>query len=71
MGYKRQNKGHNGWYREALVNSLGNKCRKCGDINELHIHHITPRFLGGVNSIENLTLLCGKCHKLLHYGGLE
>jgi len=43
-----------------------NKCAKCGTDKNLCIHHITPLHLGGGNEIDNLILLCGFCHKLVH-----
>jgi hypothetical protein len=39
-------------------------CQKCGRKDcILEVHHITPKRLGGNNSIYNLITLCNKCHK--------
>ena len=65
--YKRQRKGHNGWYRDVIINTLGKECFKCHSIQRLHIHHKTPRYLGGRDIMDNLVLLCEKCHRGLHY----
>lgn len=43
-----------------------NVCAKCGNNENLCIHHIHPLHLGGNNDINNLVLLCGFCHKLVH-----
>lgn len=43
-----------------------NRCSKCKSQNNLCIHHITPLSKGGDNKIDNLILLCGFCHKLVH-----
>lgn len=37
-------------------------CQKCGK-GGYELAHIIPKSLGGVNSPNNLILLCGKCHK--------
>lgn len=49
------------WGRDAGT------CQDCGavftpDLKSFHIHHKTPRALGGSNDPDNLALLCGKCH---------
>lgn len=41
-------------------------CRKCGVRKELKIHHITSVVDGGTNELDNLILLCGKCHSEWH-----
>lgn len=61
---KRQN--GNSFYQEAVINYLGNSCVYCGSKNSLQTHHIIPRYLGGKNVLENLELLCKKCHKKVH-----
>ena len=38
----------------------------CGRTRFLEVHHITPRNNGGNNRPENLTTLCGACHRLWH-----
>lgn len=43
-------------------------CGKSGRIDKgnFDIHHIKPRSQGGKDNIENLILLCRKCHDLAH-----
>jgi 5-methylcytosine-specific restriction endonuclease McrA len=51
----------------ALVKQRdGNKCKNCGGVNGLEVHHITPLYLGGDNSARNLITLCQKCHEGQH-----
>ncbi|MEK7689825.1 MAG: HNH endonuclease [Bdellovibrionota bacterium] len=33
----------------------------------MDIHHIVPRSMGGTDTVENLTTLCGQCHDLAHF----
>jgi len=47
------------------------RCEICGragrvDHGNFDIHHIKPRSQGGGDNIENLVLLCRKCHELAH-----
>lgn len=42
-------------------------CQHCGEKNKkLVCHHIKPLALHGSNNIENLIILCTKCHSLAH-----
>ena len=41
----------------------------CGRTRFLEVHHLTPRQHGGSNHAENLTTLCGACHRLWHERG--
>ena len=43
-----------------------NKCRLCGREEEVQVHHITPRTLGGDNHEYNLLTLCKFCHSFIH-----
>jgi len=49
---------------EMIFKKFGNKCVVCGVTEGLHIHHKNrdPKD----NRIENLTVLCGICHKKVH-----
>ena len=42
-------------------------CQKCNfrddSKEEIEIHHIVPKFEGGIDEIENLITLCSICHK--------
>jgi 5-methylcytosine-specific restriction endonuclease McrA len=33
--------------------------------NRLSVHDVTPHWLGGVDSLDNLVLACGVCHPKL------
>ena len=37
-------------------------CFECGDIKDLHEHHVVPRSKGGNKTVT----LCQKCHDLVH-----
>jgi len=41
-------------------------CEKCGDCDDLEIHHIIPIRQGGTEVDTNLMVLCEKCHRKLH-----
>jgi len=38
----------------------------CNATRFLEVHHKIPRALGGANKLENLTTLCGRCHRYVH-----
>lgn len=42
--------------------------KRCTERRWLDIHHVQPLFLGGSNSLENLTTLCKAHHDMLHDG---
>ena len=48
--------------RDELLRERGGRCQKCKAVNNLHAHHKTPFWKGGSNTLENLELLCAKCH---------
>ena len=58
--------------REVLARDR-HRCQApgCGRTRFLEVHHIKPRHLGGRNDAENLTTLCGSCHRLWHEKGTE
>ena len=37
-------------------------CFECESTEEIHLHHVVPRSLGGTRTIP----LCGRCHSLVH-----
>jgi hypothetical protein len=41
-------------------------CTKCGHSQNPHAHHIVPLSRGGTNKLENITLLCERCHQSIH-----
>lgn len=45
------------------------KCRICKKSEfYMHHHHIVYRSKGGEHTLENVLLLCGKCHSQVHKG---
>lgn len=45
------------------------RCRRCGqqNLDELTLHHVVYRSLGGAHTPENLVTVCwNPCHKLIH-----
>jgi len=56
-----------GKYKEYILRLDNNRCRLCGYEEDLQIHHLTPKILGGNNTVRNLITLCVPCHGLLHF----
>lgn len=57
--------------RRAVLARDGRRCTTegCGARRFLEVHHIVPRTRGGSNAMENLTTLCGACHRFVHERG--
>ena len=55
-------------YRRKLLLSSRNYCNSCGNLNNLHIHHIRPFSDGGTHELINLMVLCETCHSNKHGG---
>ncbi len=55
-------------FREKVLNHNGKKCENCGSLHNLQIHH--PRYIEGHYAweygIDDVVVLCEKCHKLMH-----
>ena len=43
-------------------------CMSCGneDLDNLTLHHVVYRSLGGLDDLENLVTLCWECHRKVH-----
>ena len=53
--------------RKLLLETSGDACEKCGTFRlDLHAHHRVPISSGGSHRIENLVLLCERCHRKKH-----
>jgi 5-methylcytosine-specific restriction endonuclease McrA len=55
--------------RFAIFDRAANLCEVChspGDWRRLAIHHKVMRSKGGKDEMNNLILLCGKCHSERH-----
>jgi len=51
--------------RAKVLERDGNKCRLCGDDQELHVHHLTYENWGN-EGLDDLTTLCKEHHKFFH-----
>jgi 5-methylcytosine-specific restriction endonuclease McrA len=54
--------------RQLVLERDGNKCTKCGSLDNLHCHHILPVAVEPLLSadIDNCTTLCEQCHNKAH-----
>ena len=58
--------------RLAVLLRSGNLCEDCrgpGDFRGLALHHKIHKGMGGrkgLDTVENLVLLCGRCHNAQH-----
>jgi 5-methylcytosine-specific restriction endonuclease McrA len=48
--------------REKIFQRDGYRCCLCGAAENLEVHHIVPRRLGGHNTLDNGVTLCEACH---------
>lgn len=48
--------------REAVFKRDSSKCVDCGSVENLQVHHIVPYFISRDDSLNNLILLCARCH---------
>jgi len=44
----------------------GNRCARCGNVLNLHVHHRMPRSGGRDERACNRVTLCAFCHRLVH-----
>lgn len=57
------------WSQRSIeVRSRDGQCTKCRSASGLQVHHIQPLSRGGTNHLNNLTLLCDRCHQRAHGG---
>lgn len=56
--------------REYFLEMYNYQCAHCKiqpeRLTDLHLHHIKPLFKGGDDSMDNITILCARCHRLEH-----
>ena len=53
--------------KEQVIKRIGGKhCVKCGRTDSLHFHHHTLVMYGGMDTPDNLTILCSACHSEWH-----
>jgi 5-methylcytosine-specific restriction endonuclease McrA len=55
---------------KAVLKRDNNQCYYCGS-NNIHIHHIIYRSLGGANIRQNMICLCKEHHDQVHARGKE
>lgn len=51
--------------RNRKMKESGYKCELCGSAKNLHVHHITYENIGH-EPMDDLLVVCNKCHKKLH-----
>lgn len=44
----------------------GHRCRACHGSDDVQVHHIRYRSLGGKHNTDNLVCLCAHCHRAVH-----
>jgi ATP-dependent DNA helicase RecQ len=52
--------------RTLVLERDGYRCVECGVGENLHVHHLVPRHLGGPDEPANLITLCAGCHAVRH-----
>lgn len=57
--------------RAAVLSRADCRCERCGAEaltmrGPLHLHHKLPRSRGGKHTVENLAVLCARCHSNVH-----
>lgn len=57
------NKNSNAEVRREIFRNAGNKCQNCGSTHALQIDHIHPKAKGGLDTKENLRVLCRNCNQ--------
>ena len=54
-------------FRAMRLSQANYACEKCGNSNNLTLHHILPRKVRCVNTMENTAILCRSCHDRIEY----
>lgn len=55
--------------RSAALRRDGWRCQRCGARSQLDVHHLRFRAHGGDDTLDNLIVLCRKCHQCVHDAG--
>jgi hypothetical protein len=68
VGIGRRSRKIPGWLRRLVYHRDGHQCQHpgCGNTRWLQVHHIIPWAIGGPTDLDNLILLCGVHHRLVH-----
>ncbi len=56
--------------RAQAVSRDGHRCVERGATERLAAHHVVPVAEGGVNTLDNLAVLCKGCHGAVHRSGV-
>lgn len=62
------------YQREVALYNAGYKCECCGDkvtMSTFEAHHIIPHSKGGLTTLDNLQVLCKRCHLETHHPQIE
>jgi len=54
--------------RQQVLRRDGWRCRSCGAMSNLEVHHRKLRSQSGDDSEQNLITLCTACHSIVHRG---
>jgi hypothetical protein len=68
-GYRRGlSSARPGWSstRVIAIRRAGNACEVCGHSENVNVHHVKPRSLGGTDDPSNLRVLCPNHHAAAH-----
>lgn len=52
-------------FRQLALDTLGHECGKCGNKNELQVHHKHYKNIFQEN-IKDVMILCASCHRMTH-----
>jgi len=52
--------------RRDFIRKRDQVCKQCRSNRYLHVHHVISLGKGGTNRLDNLILLCDRCHKKRH-----
>ncbi len=71
IGIGRRSRKVPAWLRRLVYERDGGHCQHpgCRNTRWLQVHHIVPWAMGGPTDIDNLILLCGVHHRLVHERG--
>jgi hypothetical protein len=56
------------WQRQKVLDRDCEECVRCGEVDDLVVHHIKPVIDGGSDKIDNMVTLCSECHHEAHGG---
>lgn len=66
MGLKKAGHGNMKNIRIRMLKNYGSICMNCGYDGYVEVHHVKSVIDGGLDNLENLLLLCEKCHADAH-----